>query len=217
MKTYRAAIFDLDGTLLDTIADIGFSANLILAENDQPTYDLPTYKKFVGRGFMNLLHRAFPADTPEEKFPALLERLLQVYDEHFMDQTVPYPGMVELVDQLHAAGIPVAVNSNKRDQYTKALIAKNFPGIPFVDVIGEGADFPRKPKPDGALHIAAQMGLTPDQILYVGDSDTDMQTGHNAGMDTVGCAWGFRGEEELRENGATYIAYTAEDIRKLLV
>lgn len=215
MKTYRAAIFDLDGTLLNTIADIGFSANQVLSEEGLPTYDLPTYKKFVGRGFMNLLHRAFPADTPEERFPALLDRLFQVYDQHFMDETAPYPGMVDLVNSLHAAGIPVAVNTNKRDPYSKALIAKNFPGIPFVDVVGEGANFPRKPKPDGALHIAGLMGLSPDQILYIGDSDTDMQTGHNAGMDTVGCAWGFRGEQELRDNGATYIAHTAEDIRKL--
>ena len=217
MKTYRAAIFDLDGTLLDTIADIGNSANLVLERYGQPTYDMATYKKFVGRGFLNLLQQAFPADTPEEKFPELLECLLGVYDEHFMDNTAPYPGMVELVQSLHAAGVPVAVNSNKRDQYTKALIAKHFPGIPFVDVIGEGADFPRKPKPDAALHIAAQMNLAPEQILYVGDSNTDMQTGHNAGMDTVGCAWGFRGEQELRENQATYIAYTAEDIRNLFL
>ena len=215
MKTYRAAIFDLDGTLLDTIADIGFSANLVLEQHGHSTYDLPTYKQFVGRGFMNLLHRAFPADTPEELFPELLEQLLQVYDEHFMDNTQPYPGMVELVNGLHAAGISVAVNSNKRDPYTKALIAKHFPGIPFVDVIGEGADFPRKPKPDGALYIASRMDLSPDQVLYVGDSDTDMQTGHTAGMDTVGCAWGFRGEQELRDNDATYIAHTAEDIRRL--
>ena len=215
MNTYRGVIFDLDGTLLDTIADIGYSANQVLAENGQPTYDLPTYKKFVGRGFMNLLHRAFPADTPEEQFPALLERLLQVYDEHFMDQTVPYPGMVDLVGALHAAGIPVAVNSNKRDQYTKALIAKNFPGIPFVDVIGEGADFPRKPKPDGALHIAAKMGLAPEQILYVGDSDTDMQTGHNAGMDCAGVTWGFRTAADLEENGADYLIDTAEELLSL--
>lgn len=215
MKTYRAAIFDLDGTLLNTIADIGHSANLVLTKYGHPTYDLASYKKFVGRGFLNLLHRAFPADTPEELFPELLECMLQTYRQHFMDQTTPYPGMVDLVNSLHAAGIPVAVNSNKRDQYTKALIAKHFPGIPFVDVIGEGADFPRKPKPDGAWHIAELMGLAPEQILYIGDSDTDMQTGHNAGMDTVGCAWGFRGEQELRDNGATYIAHTAEDIRKL--
>ena len=217
MKQYRGAIFDLDGTLLDTIADIGNSANLVLTQYGHPTYDLPAYKRFVGRGFLHLLKQAFPADTPEEQFPEILDCMLQTYDVHYMDHTVPYPGMVELVNRLHAAGIPVAVNSNKRDQYTKSLIAKNFPGIPFADVIGEGAAFPRKPKPDGALHIAQLMGLSPDQILYIGDSDTDMQTGHAAGMDTVGCAWGFRGEQELRENGATYIAHTAEDIGALFL
>lgn len=215
MKPYRGAIFDLDGTLLNTIADIGHSVDLVLAQYGHPGHDLATYKTFVGRGFMDLLHRAFPADTPEELFPEILECMLQTYSQHFMDETTPYEGMVALVNELHAAGIPVAVNSNKRDLYTKKLIAKHFPGIPFVDVIGEGAAFPRKPKPDGALYIASLMKLEPAQILYIGDSGTDMDTGKNAGMDTVGCLWGFRGKKELTEHQATYLAATAEDIRKL--
>lgn len=215
MKKYLGAIFDLDGTLLNTIADIGCSANLVLEKYGHPGHDLATYKTFVGRGFMDLMHRSFPADTPEEQFPEILECMLQIYSEHFMDHTSPYDGMAELVTWLHQAGIPVAVNSNKRDSYTKQLIAKNFPGIPFVDVVGEGGSFPRKPKPDGALHIASLMGLEPSQILYIGDSGTDIDTGKNAGMDTVGCLWGFRGEKELTEHNATYLAATAGDIQKL--
>ncbi len=215
MKKYSGAIFDLDGTLLNTIADIGGSANLVLAAHGFPTYDMAAYKLFVGRGFMNLLRRACPADTPEEMYPDLLEELLTVYAEHYMDQTVPYPGMTELVNHLHQAGIPVAVNSNKYQPYTQALVEKHFPGISFVEVIGQGGSFPNKPDPAAAAHIATRMGLSPDQVLYIGDSDTDMQTGHNAGMDTVGCVWGFRGAKELAENHATYLAETAEDIRKL--
>lgn len=215
MKNYRGVIFDLDGTLLDTVADIADSANLVLAEYGFGGHDYATYKTFVGRGFMDLMHRCFPAGTPEEKFPEILDRMLYHYGEHYLNQTVPYTGIPELLADLSGAGIRLAVNSNKRDLYTKKLIAKLFPDITFTEVLGEGNGFPRKPKPDGALHIASLMELSPDQILYIGDSGTDMDTGKNAGMDTVGCLWGFRGEKELKEHDAVYLAASAEDIRKL--
>ncbi|MCI8401622.1 MAG: HAD family hydrolase [Lachnospiraceae bacterium] len=212
MNIYRGAIFDLDGTLLDTVADIAASANLVLAEYGHPGHDISAYKTFVGRGFMDLLHRAFPAGTPEEEFPRILDRMLFHYGEHYMDRTAPYEGIPQLLSKLQNAGILLAVNSNKRDLYTKKLITAHFPLIRFVEVLGEGGDFPRKPKPDGALHIAGLMNLKPEQILYIGDSGTDMDTGHNAGMDTLGCLWGFRGEKELREHSAAYLAASADDI-----
>lgn len=217
MKTYRGIIFDLDGTLLDTVADIADSANRVLAEYGFPGHDYDTYKTFVGRGFMDLLHRCFPAGTPEEQFPAILERMLYQYGEHYLDRTAPYPGIPKLLKQLQHAGVSLAVNSNKRDLYTKKLIATLLPDIEFVEILGEGGGFPRKPKPDGALHIAGMMSLSPEKILYIGDSGTDMDTGKNAGMDTVGCLWGFRGEKELKEHNAVYLAASADDIAQLFL
>lgn len=217
MKKYSGVIFDLDGTLLDTITDIANSANLVPADYGHAPHDYATYKTFVGRGFMDLMHRAFPADTPEEEFPEILEHMLCHYDRHYLDQTSPYPGIPKLLARLQAAGIPIAVNSNKRDLYTKKLIAKLFPDITFAEVLGEGNGYPRKPKPDGALHIAELMNLEPSQILYVGDSGTDIDTGKNAGMDTAGCIWGFRGEKELKEHEATYLVNTADEIGELLL
>ncbi len=217
MKTYRGAIFDLDGTLLNTIADIAASANLVLSEYGHPGHDDATYKTFVGRGFMDLLHRCFPADTPEEQFPKILDRMLFHYGCHYMERTVPYEGIPQLLTRLQQAGIAVAVNSNKRDLYTKKLIAAHFPAISFVSVTGEGCGFPRKPQPDAALHIARLMNLSPSEILYIGDSGTDMDTGKNAGMDTAGCLWGFRGETELREHSAVYLLKKAEEAAPLFL
>ena len=217
MKIYRGAIFDLDGTLLNTIADIATSANLVLSEYGHPGHDYAAYKTFVGRGFLDLLHRCFPADTPEEQFPEILERMLFHYGIHYMDQTVPYEGIPQLLEHLQRSGIAVAVNSNKRDLYTKKLIAAHFPGISFTAVTGEGCGFPRKPQPDAALDIARRMNLPPSEILYIGDSGTDMDTGKNAGMDTAGCLWGFRGENELKEHCAVYLLKTAKEVAPLFL
>ncbi len=215
MKKYRGAIFDLDGTLMDTLADIGGSANMVLEEYGCPTHAISAYRQFVGRGFMDLMHRIFPQNTPEEKFPQLLDRMLFYYGEHCLDHSVPYQGIPELLAALAQRNVPVAVNSNKRHLYTEKLVRSAFPAVSFVEIIGEGCGFPRKPQPDAALHIAQTMGLPPCEILYIGDSSTDMDTGRNAGMDTAGCLWGFRTREELAAHDAVYLVNTAEEILKL--
>ena len=212
MKKYRGAIFDVDGTLLDTIADIGNSANLVLQKYHCPTHPIEAYKKFVGQGLFNTLRRAFPAGTPEEQLHEIHQCMLEIYADHYMDDTQPYPGMAELVTRMHESGILLGVNSNKTHLYTANLIKALFPHIPFVDVIGEGEAYPRKPDPAAALHIAEQMALDPSEILYIGDTGTDVDTAKNAGMDSVGCIWGFHGEEELRKHGATYLIHEVEEI-----
>ncbi len=214
-KAYRGVIFDLDGTLLNTLADLGNSANLVLEEYGKPTHGPEDYRKFVGAGLMNLMHRCFPADTPDEDFDAILARMLYYYDLHYMDETVPYPGMTDLLRQLDAAGLCLAVNSNKRESYTRNLVARWFPDVPFTAVLGEGGAFPKKPDPAAAQYICRLCGLAPEEVLYVGDSAVDADTGRAAGMDVAGCLWGFRGEEELRAHGARCVVGTAEALARV--
>ncbi len=217
MKKYQGIIFDLDGTLLNTIADLGHSANLVREEYGYPPLDASEYRNMVGSGMMNLMCMCFPDDTPEEEFPAIFDRMLYHYDRHYMDETAPYPGIPELLGRLAEAGLSLCVNSNKRDEYTKALIAKSFPDVPFVEVLGETDRFPRKPQPDAALYLALKMELPPRRIVYVGDSGVDIDTGSNAGMDTVGCLWGFRGEAELKGHGATHLAADAGEVIAIIL
>ncbi len=213
-RTYRGIIFDLDGTLINTLDDLADSVNEALLESGYPTWPVDDYRLKVGRGFRNLMENSIPADKREDGavIDAVLKRFVAAYDRRYMNKSCPYKGMEALLAALEAEYIQVAVNSNKRTDYTEKLIAKLFPRTPFVAVFGERQGVPKKPDPAGALEIADMMKLEPEEILYIGDSGTDMQTGKNAGMDTVGVAWGFRGSGELSANGAVYIVETAEEI-----
>lgn len=216
MGKYKGIIFDLDGTTLDTIQDLSDSVNEVLKQFGHPTHGYEEYKLKIGHGFRNLLEVSFPKDSwDRNRIDEALELFVKIYDKKYMEKTMPYEGICQLLLELNRRNIKIAVNSNKRHDYTNALIKKNFPDIPFVDVIGEQAGVPKKPDPKAALKIAEKMELLPTEILYAGDSETDMQTGKNANMDTVGVLWGFRSREELEENGATYLAESTEDILKL--
>lgn len=220
MKTYKGCIFDLDGTLIDTLQDLADSVNEALERYGYPIWPKDSYRLKIGKGFRNLMYNALPEGEreKEEAIDKLLAAFDEIYKRRFMIKSCPYPGIPELLVALVEKGIFVAVNSNKRTDYTEKLIAALFPDTPWVDVCGEREAFgiPKKPHPAGALAIAEKMGLAPDEVLYIGDSATDIQTGKNAGMDTIGCIWGFRGREELEKAGATYTAETAEDIRRLI-
>ena len=216
MGQYKGVIFDLDGTVLNTIQDLSDSVNEVLIHYGHPVHSFEEYKLKIGQGFRNLLEVSFPKDCWDDRLiDEALALFLQVYDRKYMDKTAPYDGIPELLKELDKKQIKLAVNSNKRTDYTNQLIKKNFPEIPFVDIIGERSGLPKKPDPHAALEIAENMKLSPREILYVGDSKTDILTGKNAQMDTAGVAWGFRGSKELKENGATYIVERAEDILKL--
>jgi len=216
MKKYKGIVFDLDGTLLNTIEDLGSSMNEVLRHYGFPEHSIDAYRLMVGNGMMNLLKTSIP---PEERKRIDMERAFrmfrQIYAERYMDKTVPYEGIRELVTWLAARGIKLAVNSNKRDDYTKGLMKKFFVSIPFVRIYGEQTKFPRKPDPAAALEIASAMEEAPEEILYIGDSEVDMETGRNAGMDTVGVLWGFRSRSELEANNAVYIASEPKNIRSL--
>lgn len=220
MKPYKGIIFDLDGTLLDTIDDLTDSINDVMEIYGFPIHKSDACKKMVGNGFRNLMKKALPEEKQDNEslIDEAVDQFSKSYHKRYLDKTVPYQGIPELVDELAKRGIPLAVNSNKRGDYTDALIQKFFARIPFIAVYGEREKdgIPKKPDPAAALEIADLMGIAPGEILYIGDSKTDMKTGNNAGMDTVGVVWGFRDRTELKENHATYIANHPEDIIDLI-
>lgn len=216
MKKYKGIIFDLDGTLLDTIEDLTDSVNDVMEIYDFPKHDTAACKMMVGNGFRKLITRALPEEKQkdEEFIDEAQEHFAQAYHKRYLNKTIPYEGILNLIKELHEKGILVAVNSNKRSDYTIALVNKFFDNDKLIAVYGEREreGIPKKPNPTAALEIAKQMKLPIDDVLYIGDSKTDMETGQNAGMDTIGVSWGFRGAEELRENNATYIVEKPKDI-----
>ena len=217
-KEYKGIIFDLDGTLIDTLEDLADSVNEALEQMGYPVWPVEAYRFKVGRGFRNLMENSVPETVREDG--GVIDRMLgffvEAYDRRYMNKSHPYEGVDELLDGLVGKGIFLAVNSNKRTDYTEKLIDKLFGRIPFVGVFGERAGVPKKSDPAGALELCGRMGLEPGEVLYVGDSGTDMKTGRNAGMDTVGVGWGFRGFPELEESGAVYLAETVQDILSLV-
>lgn len=212
----KALIFDLDGTLLDTIDDLGDSVNKALEDLGCPTHATEAYKLKVGHGFRSLMINSLPEGSDDALVDKCLERFVKHYGELYMQKTKPYPGIVDLLNELTKRGIKLAVNSNKREDYTINLIKGILADINFVDIVGQREDKPKKPDPWGALYLTEEMGLTIDEVLYIGDSNTDMQTAANAHIKSIGVDWGFRGAKELIDSGATYIAYKPEDILEFI-
>ena len=212
---YKGVIFDLDGTILDTISDLGNSVNNTLEKYGQPLHSYEEYKKKIGRGFRDLIKRSFPGMTEEIILDQALKDFLEIYDRSYMNDTKPYDGIHEVLKTLLANNIKIGVNSNKRDDYTNKLVGKFFSDIDFFGVFGERSNIPKKPAPDSALEIAELMDLSPAEILYIGDSKTDILTGHNAGMASAGVLWGFRNKEEFEENNADYIISAPYEILEL--
>jgi phosphoglycolate phosphatase len=197
-----AALFDLDGTLLDTLDDLADSMNRALEAFGYPAYPTDRYRFFVGRGAYLLTKQAAGEGASEEDVRAILEEYSRIYTNLRVEKTRPYAGVLETVDWLLARRIPVGVLSNKPHAHTVATVERHFPGRAFLLVLGQREGVPIKPDPAGALEFAAAAGLTPEEIVYVGDTDVDMRTAAGAGMYPVGALWGFRTAEELRGGGA---------------
>lgn len=212
MKKYQAIIFDLDGTLLDTLEDIAVATNEALTEFNFPTFPVEDYKFKVGGGFAVLVERCVPDGTSQVIQEEVLARLIVIYDKQHMNHTKPYPGIINMLDTLQHNGVPIAINTNKKQMYLEELALHYFPGINFVDMLGQREGVPTKPDPIAANDIQKQMGIPHDAILFVGDTNVDMLTAKAAHMDSVGVSWGFRTVEELKENGATYIVDNAKEI-----
>jgi phosphoglycolate phosphatase len=203
---YKGIIFDLDGTLADTLADIAGSMNRVLKNHGYPVHPVNDYKLLVGRGLDNLVKQALPANErlPENVIQCLAE-MIQDYNINCLNDTHLYPGIREMLDSLIVSGVKLSVFSNKTEPLTIKIVEKLMGDIPFMKVMGARPDFPKKPDPAGAVLISSLMEIPPAAIIYVGDSDVDMITANKAGMFAVGVSWGFRNRRELTENGARLI------------
>ncbi len=217
--TFEAVIFDLDGTLLDTIEDLGDSMNSVLAEKGYPIHDSEAYKYFVGDGMRELARRALPEDKRSaNEIDNTAAAMTAGYTKGWANKTVPYPGIDKLLDSLGEKGIKCAVLSNKPDALTKQVIEKLLSGWSFYPIFGErqAVGIPKKPDPAGALEIAQILNIQPHECLYLGDTGVDMKTANAAGMYAVGALWGFRKANELLENGAKKLAAKPQEILELL-
>ncbi|MHC1742284.1 MAG: HAD family hydrolase [Syntrophobacteraceae bacterium] len=200
---YQAVVFDLDGTLLDSLNDLANSMNAVLSQNGFATHDVPTYNQMVGDGVRMLVTRALPElHRNDETVETLVSEMREEYGHRRLENTRPYPQIPQLLDALAARHIRMAILSNKPHEATRAVVAALLPAWRFDAVQGESPETPRKPDPTGALRIASRLDIPPEQFLYLGDTDTDMKTANSAGMFAVGVLWGFRGREELMAHGA---------------
>ncbi len=203
IRKYDAAVFDLDGTLLDTLRDIADSVNRVLEKMGFEPHPLDRYRTMVGDGVEVLARRALPKGHDDAKnLAALAAAYREDYGRNWAVHTAPYRGIAELLRGLNQRGIRMAVLSNKPHAFTVQCVERFLPDAKFEMVQGSGLQFPNKPDPAGALHIAGQMHLPPERFLYLGDTNTDMRTAIAAGMFPVGATWGFRDRKELVESGA---------------
>ena len=214
---YKALLFDLDGTLLDTLEDLACACNRVLASRGLPPHSLNAYRQFVGKGARSLIAQILPETLgrEEEAVQAALADFKTEYAQCWREHSRPYPGIPALLDALVQQGLRLAVLSNKPHAFTELCVQTLLPDWPFYPVLGQRDGVPRKPDPAGALECARLLELAPAEILYVGDSDVDMQTAKGAGMQAVGVLWGFRGAEELRAAGADFLVQEPADLVRL--
>ncbi|WP_224244763.1 HAD family hydrolase [Hyalangium gracile] len=211
----RAAIFDLDGTLVDSLADIAAAMNHSLASHGLPTHPVDDYRHYVGEGVRVLVRKATPPDQVA-LHDSILAAYRAYYEDHLFDRTRPFPGIPAVLSQLAAEDVRLAVLSNKADAFTRRLVEGLLPGVPFTAIYGERPGVPRKPDPTAALAVATELGAAPAECAFVGDTSVDMNTARNAGMYGVGVTWGFRSAEELRAEGARALATTADELLAVL-
>lgn len=212
----KLAIFDLDGTILDTVEDLAASVNAALTASGFPERSVEDVRRFVGNGIRRTLELAAPEGTS----PTAVDRLYRDFTDHYRvhnaDRTRPYDGIPELVASLREAGMKTAVVSNKVDSAVKALCERFFPGQ-FDLAVGERDGVPRKPSPEGVREVLDTLGVAPQEAVYIGDSEVDIQTARNAGLDEVLVAWGFKGRAFLERQGAKRVADSPAEIALLLI
>lgn len=215
MNNYKTAIFDLDGTLLNTLEDLAASVNAALEKNGKPVRSLSEVKSFVGNGIRRLIERAVPAGTSLAETEQIFADFKEYYAKHCNDKTKPYPGLVELLEKLSLEGYQLAIVSNKADNAVKVLNQIYFEKF-ITTAIGERAGIRKKPAPDTVLEALEELKVSKEDAVYIGDSEVDIQTAENAGLPCISVLWGFRDEEFLKKNGAKTFAKDAKDLEILL-
>lgn len=210
-KCVQGVIFDLDGTLLNTLDDLAASTNAALEMHGMLQRTIEEVRCFVGNGVAKLIARAVPEDTDEATTDAVLADFVAHYALHNRDHTAPYDGIMQMIEELRRQGVRCAVVSNKIEPAAIALCREYF-GDLIEAAIGDAPERPRKPDPTGVYEAIKQMDVSKEACVYVGDSDVDIETGHRAGMRSIGVTWGFRGEDVLRAAGADAICHTAQEL-----
>ena len=211
MHKYKTYIFDLDGTLLSTLADLAASTNYALRTHHMPERSLDEVRRFVGNGVKKLMERATPDGLDNPLFEETFATFRQHYMQHNLDTTQPYPGIMQLLEQLKAEGKNIAVVSNKFYAATREL-CRHFFGDLVPVAIGEREDIRKKPAPDTVIEALRELGVDKEGAVYIGDSDVDIMTAKNSGMPCVSVLWGFRDKEFLLEHGATTLISQPEDM-----
>ncbi len=207
----KGILFDLDGTLCNTLLDLAAATNRVIIAHGFEAKPVENFKQYVGNGAKMQLKRAIGREISEDVFETIHKEYIADYGTHYLDQTCAYPGVEETVAALYQKGIPMGVVTNKPQQMATDIVKAIF-GEQIPQVWGNTPDFPLKPDPALPLHVMNLLGLTPEETLFVGDSGVDMQTGVNCGMTAVGVTWGFREREELKNAGANHLIDTPEQL-----
>ena len=210
----KAIIFDLDGTLLDTLEDLTDSVNYVLGKHNMPERTLDEIRSFIGNGVPTLIKRSVAENTDAETLSICVSEMMEYYKDHAEIKTRPYNGIPELLEELKNRNITTAVVTNKAEEAAIILCSKKF-GNTLSCVIGDNGKDKLKPEPDNVFRALKELNTEKDEVLYVGDSDVDMITAENAGLTSIGVTWGFRDEKTLRENGADYIINSPDELLKL--
>lgn len=210
----KGCLFDLDGTLVQSLMDLALSTNEVLAMHNFPVHGISVYNQFVGNGVRKLMERALPQEHLDE-LDKCLKEFYQIYEQKCLEHTCPYEGINELIEELYKSGIKLAVVTNKPHYLAVKIVEHLFPNK-FIAILGQQDLYPVKPHPESTMIALMTLKLKKEECYFIGDSNVDIQTGENAGIETIGVCWGFRGRKELEEEGATYVVENPFEIMEII-